>query len=939
MLAIEDKEGPVGIDSLEQLVRNTEAAARSGQGLDLSSKLATDLVKILPSLEVSDALRLKHLGRELWKVCGNFSTSRVPLPESTKVSLARAREISCEFTQSGMDRAGSWCSNDQHTVISQWAVAGKAFLDIGYFEDGLRCLVRSTAAREVYQEDIAKKDPEDRERFDEVTLQHALWTATAETHLERYSEALTSLQKAAALAQAWPRLAVVSHGLLMRAYKEQANLLRARGKTKLTADVLALACRALAPATAKGVPRDPEKAELLRQLALCRCELQDAEGAVASAREAVSLETPKSASQARSLRVLLAALCLGIEKGGEEEGLRRAETERVALEFIQHGRAVEKQCFEVCQDLWDQRLDALALKCLSLLSRRLENDPQKLAFSWLLGVQLLIGRVEELASGDIEMDGAQGRCSQAEIGDALCTLLGKIESNKQAASIPNLAARLASLLMRLAEAVSRKGYPHAAQQWLFKAMPFLEIERRSAIGWRVLALCHRSAGEAHQARQAADTALNLDPTDAHAASLILLDAVEKGEEEVANSILARSAKGDLNVSTVQVAYVVSELGTKGQESPLGLKCLQLLLQRVSKDPDIGTGVGVDVARVLRRVLEVAEALGEASASLAERLKAAAYLDVLSPHQVKWFVDFAWRKGVKMVDAGCWSESVALFEGAHTLLSCNGSASSTTAARCASALVDTLLRQAKATTDPSEVGRLCGRAIGWADKGRNDLGLSRAPGEDEAAFKKCHVELARLQFEAVCLSRVARRVFSTEQREAPLSLLKAAAPDLRGVALLALIAFEAQDQQGICECLSEYLSRSAAEGKSEKAAAAKRELHRLGFEDTSCLRKAVKEATESPVLDEEDAGTQMDHNCLPQAEALWLVVTGWNQGVEGWESGAGSEAESWLQAALELLAVTAGRAGGISVKVHQELMGSWDRYQKGKPRDCGGQSPS
>ena len=253
--------------------------------------------------------------------------------------------------------------------------------------------------------------------------------------------------------------------------------------------------------------------------------------------------------------------------------------------------------------------------------------------------------------------------------DGLCELLDEVEVAE--ARPAGLAGKLAALLWSLGEALCRRGRPHAAAQWLHRALPLLAEEGLGAAGWRALMACHSAAGEDDAARRCAETALAHDPSDAHAAAVVLADAAARGERELVEELLARSEASELCLSVEQAGYVAGEAARRSAEPHLRLRLLEMLLRVAAGDPEAAREAGFAPPRILRALLEAAEACGE-PARLAEYLGAAAELPVLPEAEARWFLAFAWRGGVALAEAGRWADGGALFGRARRLLERCGS---------------------------------------------------------------------------------------------------------------------------------------------------------------------------------------------------------------------------------------------------------------------------
>ncbi|CAK0877294.1 unnamed protein product [Prorocentrum cordatum] len=903
---------------LEGLVAGAEAALARGRAPDVSPAALASVGKGIAGATVPP-LTLKRAGSRLWQVCCGAAAAK-PAPLLAGAPAAGARELACELIEAGMSQSGIWPSRDHVDLILQWAVAGKAWLDLRAPGAAVRCLTRSGAASDAYARDDGPRAASvaESDRLLEASLQAQLWMAEALALGDSHDQAFVALSKACQALRGSPALVGSCRGTLLRECRRHAARLRKLGDSRRAIDVLTLACTMLPPEAGAGSARaQPERAELLRQVVPCHADLGEHATAMARAREAVRLETRGSTGHARSLRAMLGALCAPGAASADRPTADREALE-ATLEFVAHERAKAQDCLDVCRELADHGLDATCLRCLSRLRARLGGNLEELGSAWLFCAQLLANRVEE---------GGESLGGPEQAVDRLCELLDEVEACPERPS--GLPEKFAQLLWGLGGALCRRGQAQAAAMWMNRALPFLTEQGRVAAGWRALAACHREAGELDQARRCADTALAHEPSDAPAAVFVLLDALRRGEAELVGSLLARASSQEVILSVGQMAYVVQEAGKQQPPSAMLSDCLELLLRIVSDDAQAAEEAGVTQQRVLRTLLETCEARGEPASRLAQHLGSAAALRGLPENEAGWFLEFAWQKATGFAEQRDWSSSVSMFKCAHELVArCGGTAADE--GRCAAALCQALLQQAGARAGEggaAEARDLRQRARLWATRGRSGLVRdgARALGAAGAATDQA---LARFQFEAACHLRELPSGAGLDE------LLAVASTDPEGAALLARVALEAGDAELAARCLRRYLRLAAREGGfcPRRAAAARRELAGLrvpGGEDGEELGRACEEALE---LLRAKAGVAASGAALPDPvpheEALWLALQAWNVGAEVLV-GAGSSGEAAALAArrmrqgLALLGVLA-RLGALPGRglgdLHCELCG-------------------
>ncbi|CAE8633735.1 unnamed protein product [Polarella glacialis] len=1029
-----------GFDTaLEKLISTAEAAVGQGHPVELDPA-AISLVQGLPKTSQVSPLTFKRAGHRLWQVCSAASSARPPLLPLKAPGGAAARELACELIETGMAQTGSWPASDQFDLILQWAVSGKAWLDLGLHAKALHCLTRSAAAWDSYllsdgrAAQKASEAESQSERLAEASLQTQLWMATCLTHTGGHDQALVALSKAAGiLRESRAVLAAASRGLVLRACREQAAFLCEHGRHRLAADVLELACAVLEDDGAAPPGQEdqselpaarPERAELLRQLAGCYTELLDSLAAASQAREAVRLEHAGSSGHARSLKALVLALCVGTPavfsarglqaeavgenakarlplgkprgqktselcaEGGADGSESGQEVSQVALELVSHKRSKLQDCIEACRKLADGGWETVCSKCLEVLRKRLHADLEGLATVWLFGAQMLAGRIEESAgANEATLDASEG-CSKLSdtahnapgssfneaTSDRLCALLDEVEAAPERSAATT--ALLAELLWNLAEALSRKGRPQDAVLWLQRALPFLGDEGQTAAGWRALAACHSAAGEADRARCCADTALAHDPTDVHAASMVLLDAVKRGDDTIASELIGRVSRSELKLGVAEVSFVLGE-ASGCAASLVRLECLNLLAHLVSENPDASAELSVSAASVHRLILEEAEALGEHPRALCTRLAAVASLAGLAEEEVPWFLNFAWLKGSAMVDSKDWMSSALLFERAHEFLGhltgvsrCNDASGTLSvgvdAARCSGAVAQALLQQAhqeEKAGDMEAAVQLRKRALSWAERGKAALSSFGATGEggstahEDPDAVKAYRFLLRQQFEAACfLSRASHGSACSAASDGPtvellgcvqreLLSFSSAAGDATEALSLARLALEAGHRELATAGLWTYLKmlpRTSIPGKSEAAAAARREMVSVSLGLDPGVVGAVDISIKQPMQLRHDV---LDSTCedalavlrslpqslaesqsrsreippeLPESEVLWLVAMSWNMGTDllasslcpGGRAAADGAGAQCLRRAVDLLAEAANSVGGL-----------------------------
>uniref|UniRef100_A0A7S4V667 Protein ZIP4 homolog n=1 Tax=Alexandrium monilatum TaxID=311494 RepID=A0A7S4V667_9DINO len=914
--SLEDEPPQATSTSLEAFVSRLEVALAAGRALDVDPGTVEGIARGLPGASLPP-LSVKRAGHRLWQVCATGATARTPLLSGP--AAAGTRELACELIEMGMAQTGSWGAGDQFDLILQWAVTGKAWLDLEKHAAAVRCLSRSSAAWDSYSQDgHAAGAPEaEAERLVEAALQTQLWMSSAMAQTGSYDQAFIALSKAAGILKNSPALAEVSQGAFLAACREQAAVLRKRGSTRLAADALLLACTVLpVEGGSKGCRAQPERADLLRELALCHVELREHETAVLHAREALRLEAVDSSGHAKSLRALLSALCAsgaaargapaapaaaGRGSGGDDIG-------EAALSFVAHRRAKLADCLDMCRDLADRGLDATFLACLARLRGRLRGGgPGELGAVWLLGAQVLASRIEEAGP-----DGGEAAV------DGLCELLDDVEAAEERP--PQLAAQLSSLLWGLGEALCRSGRPLAATAWLHRALPLLGEEGHVAAGWRVLAACHFKAGEVDQARRCAETALAYDPADAHAATLLLLHAVVQGEADVAHGLLKRVRAQEFSFSAVQAAYLVQEMG-KRPPSKLHLDCMELIWETSLEDPVSAQEAGIPPQRLLRLLLETCTASGEPAARLARYLGKAASVAGLPEADAAWCAELAWSRSSELMAEGQWADCTVLLERTHALLCCCGATAAAAQAECAAAIARSLLQQARKEGNEKDARDLRQRAVAWAERGRSGLhsrGCAAVSGREKAAADQA---LASLQFEALCL------LGSPLLEGAPgEELLAVAAKERAVVARLARRAVEADNAVQATRCLRAYLRIAASEEDAggAAAAAARRELAGLrasGGTPGDDDEEAVRACEEASRLLRSGAAAPGFPSQLPEKEALWLAAVTWNSGTElAAPPGNDGFAARRLRAGLDLFKAIGERAanGGDVKRLHARL---------------------
>lgn len=538
----------------------------------------------------------------------------------------------------------------------------------------------------------------------------------------------------------------------------------------------------------------------------------------------------------------------------------------------------QADCFEVCRDLADRGLDAVCLACLVSLRSRLRDMPHELGLVWLFGAQLLASRVEESSVGGEQRftyDAGGASNDHEASADGLCDLLDEVELCTERPR--GLAGKLASLLWGLAEALCRRGRPQAATVWLHRALPFMAGDGRTAAGWRALAACHFAAGENARARRCAETALAHDPVDTHAAAYVLLDAVMRGEADVARGLLARSASSELVFSVAQLAYV-AQMISNVPATDLHLDTLEVLSKCIEADEEAAAELGLTPQRVFRALLESSEACQQPTTRLATYLDAVARLKKLPDGESAWFFKFAWNRAVSAAEARNWADSVTFFESACVLLEHSGIAPIVDESWVHSAIAQALLQHARCADSALRKG-LRVQALCRVERARSALRTRGRWVMDDVVGAAVDQNLAQHAFEALCFLQ------SPSINNLADELISTGAPDLCGAALLARVAVEAGDADRAARCLRAYLrllDRTEL-GGGIKAAVARRELAslrhgRLDGEEGEELRRACEEAigllrSLGPSL---KGGLP---SCLPMQEALWLAAETWNHGAD------------------------------------------------------------